>query len=242
MFWVIVLLVVGIIVIFVMSAFQQSSEQLKRTNDRMNRIRAEHDLDELWISPYDQSLLGFKFGRQTMLIGRIDWEKEYLFSEIAAVDVIKNGASITTTNRGSQLLGAAVGGVALGGIGLLAGALTGSKSTVDRIQEIKLKITVDDHVSPLHYISMLAWPDPKGLESGNAMVKLAIDQTDRLYAHILNGMRAAAKDVPMAHEVRPMLTTSTGDQVKQLWELHQAGALTLEEFQAQKARLIGLSS
>lgn len=200
------------------------------------------------MSPTDQGFIGFSFDRNMLVLGDPNFSKEYLFSEVATVDVIKNGASVTSTNRGSQLLGAAVGGIALGGIGLLAGALTGSKRTMDRTSEIGIKIVVDDRVKPLHYIQMFKWVDKKGLESDNAILKPTIDMADRLNAHLVNGMRKAAQgredDMRLASPATAPLLSSTSyaEQVKQLWELHQAGALSAEEFQQQKALLTPIAN
>lgn len=45
--------------------------------------------------------------------------KVYGFSELASVEVETNGRTLTRTNRGSQVAGAAVGAVLLGPFGLL---------------------------------------------------------------------------------------------------------------------------
>lgn len=247
MVWFIVIVVVLVLVGAVIAGVNQANENAAKAASVDKTIREEFDIDELYVSPTDQSFLGISFDRNMLVIGDAGFRKEYMFSEVASVDIIKNGASVTSTNRGSQLLGAAVGGIALGGIGLLAGALTGSKRTMDRTNEIAIKIVVDDRVKPLHYIQMFKWPDKKGLESDNALLKPTIEQADRLNAHLVNGMRKAAQAREdqlrvAAPAAVPLLgTASYADQVKQLWELHQAGALSAEEFQQQKALLTPLA-
>lgn len=247
MFWVIVVGIVIVVLVSIGAGISQANENVAKAATVDKTIREQFDIDELYVSTVDQSFLGFSFDRNMLVIGDAHFSKEYMFSEVASVDIIKNGASVTSTNRGSQLLGAAVGGIALGGIGLLAGALTGSKRTMDRTSEIAIKIVVDDRVRPLHYIQMFKWPDKKGLESDNALLKPTVEQADRLNAHLVNGMRKAAQN--REDELRlvapasvPLLATASyADQVKQLWELHQAGALSAEEFQQQKALLAPLA-
>ncbi|MFN3536511.1 MAG: SHOCT domain-containing protein [Brevundimonas sp.] len=239
MFWTILIIIAGVIVVAVMTGVHQAKESAEKTASLDKSVREEFDIDELFVSQTDQSFVGFSFDRNMVVLGDPNFRKEYMFSEIASVDIIKNGASITSTNRGSQLLGAAVGGIALGGIGLLAGALTGSKRTMDRINELAIKITVDDRVKPLHYIQVFKWHDKKGLEVESMLVKPSIEQADRLNAHFVNGMRRAAQLLPAASTLGVIQTSSASyaEQVKQLWELHQAGAISAEEFQQQKSLL-----
>lgn len=241
MFWLVVIVFVLMIVVGIGVGINQANENAAKAASIDQAIREQFNIDELYVSTVDQSFLGFSFDRKMVVIGDPNFRKEYMFSEIASVDIIKNGASVTSTNRGSQLLGAAVGGIALGGIGLLAGALTGSKRTMDRTSEIAIKIVVDDRVKPLHYIQMFKWPDKKGLESDNALLKPIIEQADRLNAHLVNGMRKAAQnredELRLVAPANVPLLGTYADQVKQLWELHQAGALSAEEFEQHKALL-----
>ena len=88
---------------------------------------------ELW-SNVDFSYISIDFGEEKITLGKAandsirhdDYESSYKFAQIAQVELISNEAVITSTNRGSQLLGAAVGGVAFGGLGAVVGGLSGS--------------------------------------------------------------------------------------------------------------------
>jgi hypothetical protein len=74
------------------------------------------------------------------------------FQKILAVEVCKNGTSLIKTNRGSQVAGAAIGAVLLGPMGLLVGAVTGSKRKSEKINRLSLKIYVSDVLDPVREI------------------------------------------------------------------------------------------
>lgn len=230
----ITLIVVAFVVLLIFG-WMHSSAIAEETANLDKSIREEFEPDELFISASDQSFIGIKFDSGQFIIGNTGFRKAYLFSEVVALEIVKDGASITSTNRGSQALGAAVGGIALGGVGLLAGALSGSKRTKERVKELALKITVEDHVSPMHRVTFLNWPGDKGLEASDSTVKTAADQLDRFHAHLTVGMRKADRAASATHSL-PAPADYVGS-VARLWDLHQAGALTLDEFQQQKALL-----
>ncbi|MGH6774620.1 hypothetical protein [Brucella tritici] len=78
--------------------------------------------------------------------------KVFSFSDLIAVEVLRDGSTVTKTNRGSQVAGAAVGAVLLGPVGLLLGGLTGAKRNEDKIERLSLKIFTNDLVSPVYEI------------------------------------------------------------------------------------------
>lgn len=71
------------------------------------------------------------------------------FDELIAAEVERDGMTVEKTNRGSQLVGAAVGGALLGPAGLLLGGLTGSKRQESATNRLALKLTVNDLQSPV---------------------------------------------------------------------------------------------
>lgn len=83
------------------------------------------------------------------------------FSDLVAVEVLRNGSSVSKTNRGSQVAGAAVGAVLLGPVGLLLGGLTGSKRSVEKIDRLSLKIFTNDVINPTHEIVFFNAPGSK---------------------------------------------------------------------------------
>lgn len=101
--------------------------------------------------------------------------KVFNFSQLVSVEVLKNGTSISKTNRGSQVAGAAIGAVLLGPIGLLLGGLTGSKRSVEKIDKLSLKIYTDDLLRPANEIVFFDMPKTK---PDSILVKAASEELD----------------------------------------------------------------
>ena len=59
------------------------------------------------------------------------------------------------------------------------------------------------------------------------------EKADRFHAHVLNAMRQAKKQASSGPP------TSSASELRTLWEMKQAGALTEEEFVQQKSHLLG---
>ncbi|MBX5216479.1 hypothetical protein HJC05_20030 [Rhizobium sp. NLR9a] len=78
--------------------------------------------------------------------------KIFDFSQLTAVEVYRDGNSLTKTNRGGQVAGAAVGAVLLGPAGLLLGGLTGSKRSIEMISKLSLMIYVNDFIQPTYEV------------------------------------------------------------------------------------------
>ena len=87
--------------------------------------------------------------QQFVLLPKKQPPKLYAFSDLVAVEVQKNGQSYETSNRGSQITGAAVGAVLLGPLGLLVGGLSGSKKKVETVRELSLKLYLTDLQHPV---------------------------------------------------------------------------------------------
>lgn len=161
------------------------------------------------------------------------------FSGIIKAEVIQDGAQIVKTNRGSQALGVAVGAIALGGVGALIGGLSGSSTTRSGTKKLSLRVTVDSTSEPVHDIVFFESGSTGGTQSADGILK---DQSKQLatFAGYLEAAirraeegRAPAPVVPL-----PLQDKSVSDQIADLWKLKEIGALTQNEFDSQKAKLI----
>jgi hypothetical protein len=226
----------GILFVFVLIfAIVRANKNRNLAAAAMQRLQSKYKIDEIYASSEDWSFVGIGFDEHKIILGSGNYEAAYDFAQIASIEVIENGTTVTQTNRGSQLLGAAVGGLAFGAVGAVVGGLSGSSRSRGRIRAISLKVTVDDRLRPVHKICFLACSDEKGLDPDDLIARQARERVDRVHAHIFNAMRqvqARPRIVPVA---------SVADQLQKLWDMMQAGILTEGEFAQQKARLLGQS-
>ncbi|NTH25654.1 hypothetical protein G6K83_11280 [Agrobacterium rhizogenes] len=123
--------------------------------------------------------------------------KVFGFSDLIAVEVMRNGSSISVTNRGSQVAGAAVGALLLGPVGLLLGGVTGSKRSVEKIQRLSLKVFTNDLVMPVYEIVFF---DDKPADPKSAIVKAASDELDAWHGRFQTILHGARAGVPVIAE------------------------------------------
>lgn len=165
-------------------------------------------------------------------LGEVTRPKSYPMTGIATVEVLKDGSSITSTDRGSQAAGALLGGAALGGVGLLIGGLSGTKRNKIMIHSLALKVVVEDRVYPVHLVSFFKARFKDGTDAHHKILKEPLDNLDRFHALMVTSLRKLGAAPPAG-------SISVTDEIKKLWDLKIAGALSEDEFQAQKATLMG---
>ena len=210
-------------------------EQAALNQAARDAFNAEHAGWDIYIAPFDQAVIALHHERRVLILGSVRTHTQYPWSSIASVEVVRDGASITSTNRGSQLMGAAVGEVLLGPLGLLIGGVSGSKRTVQRVSQIGLKIIVDDRATPIFMIDFLRVPG-NGADPRNRLVKSAAQRAEHVHALLVNAIRNCSLNIRNA--VPQIAERSVADQIDQLWKLTQTGALTMSEFDHQKAQVL----
>ena len=71
------------------------------------------------------------------------------FKDLIACEIVEDGVSVTKNSRSSQAGGALIGGMLLGGTGAIIGGLSGKKKTVQELQSISLRLTINDLDDPV---------------------------------------------------------------------------------------------
>lgn len=165
----------------------QIEGQRRKVHDRVSAAEAP---DELFTAT-GGNFIGYRFADQIVIYGTLAWTKSLPMTAISGVEVQRNGVTITKTNRGSQLAGAAIGGLAFGGLGAVVGGLSGSSTSTERLKSIALLFQFDDAEHPTHEVCFGAWPGNGELEHG-LMAAKDIKQLERYRAHALNAIRRSS--------------------------------------------------
>lgn len=97
------------------------------------------------------------------IAGTLGTPQVFAPDDILAVEIVEDGTTLTSTNRGSQILGAAVGGVAFGALGAVVGGLSASSTSSDKTRRLELKVVVNDVTQPVRLIPFIAVPYGNGI-------------------------------------------------------------------------------
>ena len=135
--------------------------------------------------------------KQWAVVGLDCPTRVYGFQQLVAVEIEKDGATLDKTNRGSQIAGAAVGGVLLGPVGLLIGGLSGSRRHEATVKRIILKLYTNDLHTPVCKVTFL--DHPTGLKARDQQVIDAATRLEEWHARfltVLHGQQAGASVSP----------------------------------------------
>ncbi len=208
---------------------------------------------KVYVSHHDTSFLVVDFKHTRIVVGLQKRRGSVLaedepyraaipFTGIVKIEVLSDNTQVASTNRGSQALGAAAGALALGGIGAVIGGLSGSSTTSSGIKRMSLRITVEDTKKPVHEVTFYETPSKKGGRRGEMFFDQAVKQIAEFGAHLDVAIRQTqhATSAPAQESTSPPSSQGMlSKEIGELWKLKELGALTEEEFKAQKVRLIG---
>ncbi|WP_119966699.1 SHOCT domain-containing protein [Simplicispira lacusdiani] len=238
-FWTwVIIIVVGAVVVAVIQAINTSNKK-KAMDDHLGGIKDFSTTQKVIGSDGNT---GLAIDEQRKKICLIDHRQQnvttrvFVYKNLLSSEIFEDGATVTKTVRSSQLGGALIGGLALGGVGAIIGGLSGKTQTSGKIKKIDLRLTVNDTTNPLHDINFLDLETKKD----GFIYKQAIQQARHWHGLIeVLIKRADLEDKAASTNDAPKLPSgSVADELKKLAELRDAGVLSIEEFQQQKARLL----
>ena len=225
-------IILGVVALAVIVMFMIFNAKQKDIDAARNELSQHYPTDELYVTNGGKNAIGFNFADQTIVLRAAGTDKVYPFSAVSGVEVIQNGVSITKTNRGSQLVGAAVGGLAFGGVGALIGGLSGSQTTHHQTTNVAIKVTVDDNYHPVYTVPFVDM-GAAGVNPNNPRAQPAQEALARVHAHLINGMRRVQQT-----QAATLPPGAAAGSLGKLFDMRQAGALSEEEFQQQKALIL----
>jgi hypothetical protein len=203
--------------------------------------------DQCFISVDASSLIGFDFQEKQVFLACSSASGKYRFDEIASCELLRDDVSLTQTNRGSQVLGAVGGGLLLGTAGALVGSLTGSKRSRSRIAKLELKLVVDCQENPVYRIVLFTSEDKKGAKPNDSRLRPHLEIADRFHGHVINAMRNSDRETRHAlvtASQQPLISAGVNhlQNLKELFELKQMGAINEEEYERAKMKALDSQS
>jgi hypothetical protein len=187
---------------------------------------------DYWHSYFDQSFIAVDVPGRRIALGVIGRATSYPFDAITAVEPVKDGASVTT-RRDQPMTPYLFDGVQYFEERALLKAIESPTTSINTVRELALKVTVDDAQSPLYTINFFHALAASGVDSASRDVVDSANAADKFHAYIANALRDRATARLSANT-----PIDTAGQLKSLWDLKQAGALTEDEFDRQKAKLL----
>lgn len=244
--WFIVLIIAVPIIVYVVWSMNNNEKADKRKgvlNERIKKL------------PNQQSLkkIRGKKNRYAFILDSIDRKIYYIdevktidipFEHIINVEVIEDNTILSSKSTSRTVGGALLGGVLAGGAGMVVGGLSGDSKQKKKISEVKVKIKVRDYNTP-----SLTIPCFVGRELA---FEGEVEPTDLTYQEELQNAQKIADWVSVIidevdrlekQSQKPQLSStdkpSVADELAKLAKLKADGILTDEEFQTQKAKLLG---
>jgi len=161
------------------------------------------------------------------------------YKNLLSSEVFEDGITVTKTVRSSQVGGALLGGLVLGGVGAIIGGLSGRTETSGKVKRIDLRLTINDTKNPLHDINFLLSETNKN----SPTYQSAIQQARHWHALTEVLIKRADMDDKL-NATDTSLQPNTGliaDEIKKLAELRDNGILSANEFERQKLKLLDSS-
>lgn len=197
----------------------------------------EHRGWDIYTAPHDRGVIALNHETKRIVVGQVTNYIEHPWSDINAVEIERNGQSIQQTNRGSQVMGAAVGAMLLGPLGLLMGGMSGSKRQKERVNELSLKILIDDRSAPVHRIVFFRMKG-SGVDASSILLKEPARKMEHFHALLSNAVRSDHRTTFAPQFRTPLIGESPEERIGKLWDLRQAGAITESEFTTQKLAIL----
>ena len=162
------------------------------------------------------------------------------YRDALSSEIFVDGETITKTARGSQLGGALIGGLALGGVGAIIGGLSGKTKSSEKVKRVDLRIIINDTKQPLHDINFM---DIEGKKDG-IIYKAAMEQA-RHWHGLIDVLIKTADNEDKRQERSEVSSSaenssqaSLADELAKLSDLRDKGVLSDEEFATQKQKLL----
>ena len=169
------------------------------------------------------------------------------YKDVLASEISENGNTVTRSSRSSQVGGALIGGLALGGVGAIIGGLSGKTVSSDNVQRIDLHLIVNRTNSPVHSISFfetMGGDDDSGIKKSSAAYQEIMQEVRHWHSLLQVIIHQADEDDKIKErEVAQKTMNSTEhksvtDQIRELVALRDQEVISDKEFTTLKEKLL----
>jgi len=154
------------------------------------------------------------------------------YRDVLASEIEEDGETVTKTQRGSQIGGALIGGLALGGAGAIIGGLSGKTVSSNVASGISLTVTVNSTEDPVFEFVLFSASGEDGFGYSAASAEA------RHWHGLLTAVIKQADIEDAASEKAEAQSGSVADELAKLAALKEQGILSDDEFSAQKQKLL----
>jgi len=188
--------IVGLVVVLIVGAVWAGVLDNRKASQMEDEVRdlADFDAADVYVSPHNHAGVAIDRNRHEILLTDKKSIRIFHVESVISCEVLEDGMQIAYANRGSQVLGMAVGGALLGGVGAVIGGLSGSQRTMQRVQSVVLRFTTDDFDNPVHEI-VVGKAMHKGMEKDGLLYLQVIELAQKWHARTVAMMKAASPEV-----------------------------------------------
>ena len=239
----IILIVVGIFVFEIIKVAPTTNKMIKAKEKRLANLDGFDPSQKVMGNDGNSGIAINESEKKVCLItsSMLNVDLDILaYGDILSSEIFEDGVTITKTDRESQIRGALIGGLVLGGAGAIIGGLSGKTTSSNKVKRIDLRITVNRTNNPIHDINFMNEESKKN----GSRYKKAMEHA-RYWHALLTVLikRADSEDIAKERKLVKDKTDlspnrSITDEIAKLSELLKQGLLTDEEFKAQKAKLL----
>lgn len=164
------------------------------------------------------------------LFGKTKNPKIHSYDEVLDYELLEDGNSVAKGGLGR----AVAGGVLFGGVGAVVGGVTGKKKSKSTCTSLRIKITLNNMLTPTEYINIITTETKK-----SSLVYKTSEQQAQQIISVFQIMCEQKKSESTADDSQTQ-EISSADEIKKYKELLDSGIITQEEFDLKKKQLLGL--
>ncbi|MCJ0919614.1 SHOCT domain-containing protein [Mammaliicoccus sciuri] len=183
--------------------------------------------------------------------------KVFNYDDLISVKIIEDSVTVSKTNRGSQIIGAGIGGALLGGTGAIIGGLSGTKTGSTEIKDITLRIVINDDINSVFDLPFLERKYPikktsnqytkaiNSIYSWHSILTKIIENEDKIKNEQfkednINDSESDQFNKESNIEISTEINNNTNivDQLEKIADMKSKGLISEVEFNKLKSKLI----